>query len=227
MSLNGEVDGAPHKVGVAVADLATGQNAAIAILAALRHRDASGRGQHVAVSLFDAQLANLANVASNVLFTGGEARRYGNAHANIVPYQSFRAADGEFALAVASEKLWRAFCMVLDRPEWIADPRCASNAARVAQRAWLCAQLDAIFATQPVQVWLQRLQAAGVPCAPVNSVHAALDHPLAQTLRIETDGVPMLGSPLRLSATPVRYERAPPRLNQHGAEIAAMLGTAP
>lgn len=227
MSLNGEVDGAPHKVGVAVADLATGQNAAIAILAALRHRDASGRGQQVAVSLFDSQLAGLANVASNVLFTGGDARRYGNAHANIVPYQSFRAADGEFALAVASEKLWRAFCVAIGRPQWRDDTRCATNAARVQQRDWLCGELAAIFVTRPMQAWLECLQAAGIPCAPVNTVGAALDHPLAQSLRIETGGVPMLGSPLRLSATPVRYERAPPALDQHHQEIVAMLELTP
>jgi crotonobetainyl-CoA:carnitine CoA-transferase CaiB-like acyl-CoA transferase len=229
MSITGAEDGEASKVGVAVADLATGQNAAIAILAALRHRNATGLGQRVEVSLFDSQLAGLANVASAVLFDGKDARRHGNAHASIVPYQTFRASDAAFALAVASEKLWRAFCVAIGRPAWIDDPRSASNPARVAHRDWLCTQLAALFAQRPVAHWLQHLQAAGVPAAPVNGVRDALAHPLVaqRGLRFELDGVPQLGSPLRLSATPVRYDRAPPRLGEHGDEIAAMLGIDP
>ena len=134
MSITGPADGAPSKVGVAVADLATGQNAAIAILAALRERDASGRGQRVEVSLFDTQLGWLANVGSNVLFTGEEAPRHGNAHASIVPYQAFAACDREFVLAVASEKLWRALCEAIGRPHWIEHPDYRDNAARVHHR---------------------------------------------------------------------------------------------
>jgi crotonobetainyl-CoA:carnitine CoA-transferase CaiB-like acyl-CoA transferase len=227
MGITGAPDGAPQKVGVAVADLATGQNAVIAILAALRHRDATGRGQRVDVSLFESQLAGLANIASNVLFTDTDAARLGNAHASIVPYQTFRASDTEFALAIASEKLWRAFCATIEQPAWIEDPRCATNAARVNHRDWLCAELAQRFATQPADHWLRLLQAAGIPAAPVNGVRAALQHPLARAMRVEVDDVPMLGSPLHLSDAPPRYDRAPPRLGQHSDEVATMLGFQP
>jgi crotonobetainyl-CoA:carnitine CoA-transferase CaiB-like acyl-CoA transferase len=226
MSVTGPVDGEPSRFGVAVADLATGQNAAFAILAALRQRDLSGRGQRIDLSLFDTQLTGLANVASSVLFTEEDAPRTGNTHANIVPYQTFRASDGEFVLAVASEKLWRAFCLALGRHDWLADPRCTGNAERVRQRDWLCAQLATMFAQQPMAHWLETLLTAGVPVAPVNSIAQALQHPAAQErgLRIEIDGVPMLGSPIRLSESLPRYEHAPPALGQHGDEIAMMLG---
>jgi crotonobetainyl-CoA:carnitine CoA-transferase CaiB-like acyl-CoA transferase len=226
MDITGEVDGAPSKVGVAVSDLATGQNAAIAILAALRQRDATGRGQHIDVSLFDAQLVGLANVASNVLFTGNDAARLGNAHASIVPYQAFAASDGEFVLAVASEKLWRALCVSLDRPEWITDARCANNAARVAHRDWLCAELAVQFDAQPIGHWVERSTAAGIPAAPINSLRTALNSALVaeRGLRIEIEGVPMLGSALRLSDSPPRYERPPPALGAHGEEITALMG---
>jgi crotonobetainyl-CoA:carnitine CoA-transferase CaiB-like acyl-CoA transferase len=224
MSITGRADGAPAKVGVAVADLAAGQYAAFAILAALRQRDATGRGQRIDVSLFEAQLANLANVASNALFTGEEASRHGNAHASIVPYQAFRAADEEFVLAVASEKLWRAFCGAIGRPEWLSEARCRDNAARVRHREWLCGQLAELFAGAPAAHWLGLLHAAGVPVAPVNTVGGALQHAAARGLRIEIDGVPMLGSPVHLSDSPPRYRHAPPRLGQHDDEVAAMLG---
>ena len=229
MSVTGPIEGEPHRFGVAVADLATGQNAAFAILAALRQRDRTGLGQRIDLSLFDTQLTGLANVASSALFTGVDAPRYGNTHASIVPYQTFRAGDGEFVLAIASEKLWRAFCAALERTDWLADPRCACNADRVRHRDWLCGELSQTFATQPVAHWLTRLQAAGVPVAPVNSVAAALEHPVAKErgLRIDIDGVPMLASPIRLSASPPRQELAPPALGQHSMEITTMLGIDP
>ena len=167
MSITGPADGQPHKVGVAVADLATGQNAAIAILAALRHRDATGQGQYIDVSLFDTQLSWLANISSGVLFSGHDAPRYGNAHASIVPYQAFAASDGEFVLAVASEKLWRLACTAIARPEFIDDPDYRDNAARVRNRSVLCALLVDTFAAQPVRHWLDmgRLRPPG-PAAP-------------------------------------------------------------
>jgi crotonobetainyl-CoA:carnitine CoA-transferase CaiB-like acyl-CoA transferase len=224
MGITGAADGAPAKVGVAVADLATGQYAAFAILAALRQREQTGRGQRIDVSLFETQLANLANIASSALFTGADARRYGNAHPSIVPYQAFDAADAPFVVAVASAKLWRAFCAALGLESLQDDPRCVDNPARVRHRDWLCGELAALFATRPASAWIDLLQAAGVPAAPVNPVRAALDHPLAQPLHRELQGVPMLGSPLHLSDSPARYERAPPRLGEHGDEIAALMG---
>ena len=229
MSITGAADGEPAKVGVAVADLATGQNAAIAILAALRHRDRSGLGQRIDIALFDTQLSWLANVGSSVLFTGLDAPRIGNAHASIVPYEAFAASDGQFVLAVASEKLWVQACAALGREHWIEDPRYASNASRVGNRIGLCTELAGIFATQTVAHWLALFAAAGVPAAAINSVAEALQHPLVAEhgMRVEIDGVPLIGSPLTLSATPVQYLRAPPRLGQHSDEIVRWLGGDP
>jgi len=229
MSITGAAEGEPSKVGVAVADLATGQNAAIAILAALRERDASGLGQRVEVSLFDTQLSWLANVGSNVLFTGEEAPRYGNAHASIVPYQAFAASDLRFVLAVASEKLWRACCAALGRPDWADHADYRDNAARVRNRDSLCVQLAELFSTRPAAHWLELLQAAGVPAAPIQGVRAALHDPLvrARGLTIELRGVPMVASPLRLSRTPVADRLPPPRLGEHSDEVAASAGLDP
>jgi crotonobetainyl-CoA:carnitine CoA-transferase CaiB-like acyl-CoA transferase len=229
MSITGSSDGHACKVGVAVADLATGQNAAIAILAALRHRDRTGRGQRIDVSLFDSQLAGLANVAANALFTGTDAPRYGNAHPSIVPYEAFAASDGEFVLAVASEKLWVDACNALGRVDWLREPRYVNNAARVAHRGELGAELGALFATQPVAHWLALFAKAGVPAAPINSVHAALDSDIAHArgMRIELGGLPLVGSPLNLSETPVEFCLPPPKLGEHTDEIAARFGFDP
>jgi len=229
MSITGDADGEPYKVGVAVADLATGQNAAIAILAALRHRDRSGEGQHIDVSLFDTQLSWLANVGSNVLFTGKDAPRYGNAHASIVPYQAFHASDGEFVLAVASEKLWSQTCQCLGRADWLANPDYRSNAERVRNRVALCDELARIFAGESVAHWLALFERAGVPAAPINSVKQALEHPSARDrgMSIEVDGVPMVGSPLKLSRTPVVYATAPPQLGAHSDEVVLSVGGDP
>ena len=226
MSITGPAGGEPSKVGVAVADLATGQNAATAILAALLQRGREGRGQRIDVSLFDTQLAMLANVAGNALFTGADAPRYGNTHPSIVPYQAFRASDRDFVLAVASEKLWRQLCHALGREDWLADPRFASNAARVANRVALCEALAAVFAGQPAAHWLALLDHAGIPAAPINTVTQALEHEVAwaRGMRVEIGGIPMVGSPIKLSASPPRLERPPPKLGEHSDEIAAAHG---
>jgi len=229
MAITGPADGEPGKVGVAVADLFTGINATTAILAALLARERSGRGQRIDISLFDSQLQMLANVGSNVLFTSDDAARHGNAHASIVPYQAFAARDGTLVVAVASEKLWRAFCTALDREDWLADPRYRRNADRVIHRDVLTGDIASRIATRSVAEWTARLTAAGVPAAPVNGVKAALDHPLtaAHGMRIAVGGVPMLGSPLQLSADPVQYRRPPPALGADTAAILHELGLAP
>lgn len=229
MAITGPAQGAPHKVGVAVADLAAGQNAATAILAALLQRHATGLGQRIDISLFDTQLAMLANVGSSALFTDADAARHGNAHPSIVPYESFRASDGEFVLAVASEKLWMQTCEVLGRRDWLADPRYANNAARVMNRETLRIELQGVFSGQPRHHWLALFASTGIPAAAINSVRQAVDHPVARArgMRIEIDGIPLLGSPLKLSASPAARDRAPPRLGQHSDEVAKAFGFDP
>jgi len=226
MAITGAVDGEPSKVGMALVDVLTGQNAVIAILAALRARAHSGVGQRIDVSLFDTQLQALANVASSVCFTGEDAHRYGNAHASIVPYQSFHASDGDFVLAVASDKLWQQVCAVLLQPQWLTDARFCDNAARVRNRTAVCSALADLFSEKPVQHWLDAMAKAGVPAARVNSVKQALEHPVAHDrgMRIAIDDIPLVGSPLNLSATPVRYQRPPPKLGEHTDAVLAELG---
>ena len=226
MAITGARDGAPNKVAVAVVDLATGQNAVIAILAALQQRHSSGRGQQVAVSLFDTQLTWLANIGAGVLFTGEDAPRYGNEHASIVPYQDFSASDQHFVLTVANEKLWHALCEAVGHPDWAHDPRFDSNSQRVLHRDLVTANLQAIFSTQPVAYWLQAFSQRGIPCAPINSVKQALYSPLAEANGnvLELDGIPLVASPLKLSDSPVRYHQAPPQLGEHSQAILAEIG---
>lgn len=226
MSITGPADGAASKVGVATVDLTTGLNATIAILAALHQRARTGEGQSIELSLFDVQVQALANVAASVLFTGHDARRYGNAHASIVPYQTFDAADGAFALACGSDALWARLCALIGRPEWRDDPRCATNAARVEHRDWLIPQIEACFAVDSVAAWLARFETAGIPAAPVNTVRDAVFGELATArgLRIEADGIPMIASPLRMSASRPAEPQRPPHLGEHTDAICAALG---
>jgi crotonobetainyl-CoA:carnitine CoA-transferase CaiB-like acyl-CoA transferase len=226
MSLTGPASGEPQRTGTAVADIAAGQNAAMAVLAALFHRERSGEGQRLDVSLFDSQLQLLANSASGVLFTGEDAPRLGNQHPNIVPYQVFAASDAHFVLAVASENLWQRLCTALDKPEWLVDPRFLQNSERVRNRVALCSALSEFFSREPLAHWLALFRQAGIPATPINTVKQAIAHPVAafNGMRIELDNVPMIGSPLRLEQTPVRYLRPPPRLDQHRDEILGALG---
>ena len=226
MAITGARDGTPNKVAVAVVDLATGQNAVIAILAALLQRQNSGHGQQVAVSLFDTQLTWLANIGAGVLFTGEDAPRYGNEHASIVPYQDFAASDQHFVLTVANEKLWHALCEAVGHPEWIEDPRFENNTQRVLHRDQVTANFQAIFNTQPVAHWLQVFSKRGIPCAPINSVKQALNSPLAQANGnvIRIDGIPLVASPLKLADSPVNYHQAPPQLGEHSQAIMQEVG---
>ena len=226
MAITGARDGTPNKVAVAVVDLATGQNAVIAILAALLQRQNSGHGQQVAVSLFDTQLTWLANIGAGVLFTGEDAPRYGNEHASIVPYRDFAASDQHFVLTVANEKLWHALCEAVGHPEWIEDSRFENNTQRVLHRDQVTANLQAIFNTQPVAHWLQVFSKRGIPCAPINSVKQALNSPLAQTNGnvIRIDGIPLVASPLKLADSPVNYHQAPPQLGEHSQAIMQEVG---
>ena len=227
MSITGPVDGPPYKVGVAVADLATGMQAAVAILAALRHRDATGEGQFIDVSLFDAALGLLANVASSALLSGEPAERWGNAHPSIVPYETIDAADGRLMLAVGNDAQFRALCGVLLEPGWAEDSRFATNPARVTHREALLPMLRERFARKTVTEWIASLEAAGIPAGPVRTVSEALA--CAETVErgmvVSVGGVPTVAPVPKLNKTPARATPAPRRVGEHtDAVLAELLG---
>jgi crotonobetainyl-CoA:carnitine CoA-transferase CaiB-like acyl-CoA transferase len=231
MSITGPADGEPHKVGVAVTDLFTGLYAANAVQAALLARERSGRGQYIDMALFDCALAMLANVGMNFLVSGATPPRLGNAHPNIVPYQVFAAADGHFILACGNDKQFRAVAELIGEPSLAQDERFATNPARVAHRNELVGRLAEAFRADTRDDWLSRLDAAGVPCGPINSVAEAFADPqaVARGMRIEMQDaagqtVPLIGCPVRLSDTPAVYRQAPPKLGEHTAAVLAELG---
>jgi crotonobetainyl-CoA:carnitine CoA-transferase CaiB-like acyl-CoA transferase len=233
MSITGAPDGEPMKLGVAIVDLLTGLFAANAIQAALlgRARQPGRGGTHIEVSLLESALAALINVGQNVLVSGQDAGRYGNAHPNIVPYQLFAAADGWFALAVGNDRQFAALATALGHPEWPGDPRFATNPARLAHRDRLIAELESIFQTRHAAHWQALLEAADIPVAPVQTVAEALDSAQARALGIvrevahPTAGrIRLVGSPLRFDGALPPIHRPPPLLGQHTAEILAELG---
>ncbi len=185
MSITGPVDDLPYRTGTAITDIASGQNATMAILAALIHRMKTGEGQSIEISLFETQLQLLANSASGVLFSGKEAKRLGNQHPNIVPYQVFAASDGHFVLAVASESLWRDCCAALEKPELLQDARYIDNAARVVNRETLIAELQTLFESRTLSHWQTLFEKAGIPIAPINSVKQAIEHPVTVGAKYE------------------------------------------
>lgn len=226
MSITGEADGPPQKVGVAVADLMTGMYAVAGVLAALRHAEATGIGQHIDLALLDTQVGWLANQAMNYLVGGSVPVRKGSAHPNIVPYQVLPTADGHLMLAVGNDAQFRRCCAVLGQPALADDPHYAKNAERVLHRDALIALLSARLCTQRSAHWLARFSAESVPCAPVNRIDEAFADPQVQArgLRFElphpqSGSVPQVANPLRFSATPIEYAQAPPLLGQHTAEV--------
>ncbi|EJO95104.1 L-carnitine dehydratase/bile acid-inducible protein F [Ectopseudomonas mendocina DLHK] len=226
MSLTGRPEGeegaGPMKVGVALTDILTGLYATVGVLAALNQREQSGIGQHIDVALLDVQVACLANQAMNYLATGVSPRRLGNAHPNIVPYQDFPSADGNFILAVGNDGQFRKFCEVAGLPALADDPRFSTNKARVAHRAELIPLLRQATVFKTTTQWIELLEKAGVPCGPINDLQQVFVDPQVQArgLRIDLPNAmgsttPQVASPLRLSATPVAYRSAPPLLGQH------------
>ena len=235
MSVTGERDdlpgGGPQKVGVAVADLFPGMYATVAILAALRHRDATGEGQVIDMALLDTQVAMLANLGANYLTTGVPPKRIGNAHQNIVPYQVFETADGHLILAVGNDTQYAKFCDVAGRPDLAQDPRFVKNADRVRHRAVLVPLLAEILKTRKKHDWLAALEAAKVPCGAINDLGEVFADPHVQAREMTvalphplTDDLRLVASPMKLSGTPVQYRRPPPLLGQHTDEVLQELG---
>jgi len=230
MSVTGQPDGAPGaepmKVGVAVSDLVTGLYTTIAIQAALLHQARTGEGQSIDMALFDCQAAALANQAMNYLIGGMLPQRMGNAHPNIVPYQVFAVADGHLILAIANDRQFANFAKAAGLERLAADARFATNAARVAHRAELVGLLTPVLASRTQSLWIAALEAANVPCGPINGIDQVFAEPqaAARGLTITMDHAasgPMnlVASPLRLSGTPPEYRTAPPLLGQHTDEI--------
>ncbi|MDR8017251.1 CaiB/BaiF CoA transferase family protein [Ectopseudomonas guguanensis] len=226
MSLTGRPEGeegaGPMKVGVALTDILTGLYATVGVLAALNQREQSNIGQHIDVALLDVQVACLANQAMNYLATGVSPRRLGNAHPNIVPYQDFPSADGNFILAVGNDGQFRKFCEVAGLPALADDPRFSTNKARVAHRAELIPLLRQATVFKTTAQWIELLEKAGVPCGPINDLQQVFADPQVQARGLRLDlpnamgsTTPQVASPLRLSATPVAYRSAPPLLGQH------------
>ncbi|MBU6443599.1 MAG: CoA transferase [Alphaproteobacteria bacterium] len=230
MSVTGQPDGAPGaepmKVGVAVSDVFTGLYATIAIQAALIHQSRTGEGQQIDMALFDCQAAAMVNQAMNYLAGGMVPGRLGNAHPNIVPYQVFRAADGHLILAVANDGQFRRFCAGAGLDGLATDPRFATNGGRVEHREALVAQLKPVFAARGTADWIGLLEAANVPCGPINRIDQVFGdpHAVARGLKISLEhraagSVDLVASPLRLAKTPPEYRHAPPLLGEHTDEI--------
>jgi glutaryl-CoA transferase len=226
MSVTGERDdlpgGGPQKAGVAITDLMTGMYASTAILAALAHRDRTGTGQWIDACLFDSSVAMMSVIDLNYLVSGIVPERAGNAHQNIVPYQVFACADGHVILAVGNDGQFRRFCDVAGRPEWAADERFATNAARVRHRETLVPMIAGVVRERAQRAWLDALEPAGVPCGPINRIDQVFADPqvIARAMKLDlahplSGSVPQVRTPLRFSQTPLAHRHAPPLLGQH------------
>ncbi|MCE3262768.1 MAG: CoA-transferase [Pseudoduganella sp.] len=230
MSVTGERDdlpgGGPQKAGVALTDLMTGMYATIAILAALTHRDRTGEGQYIDMALLDVQVAMLANMGSNYLNSGKAPKRWGNAHANIVPYQTFACADGYIIVATGNDGQYQKFVETGGRPDLATHERYATNPLRVQNRDELVPILAEMVKQQPRDWWIERLEAVGVPCGPINDLHDVFQNPQVQARGLVMEAphptagkVKLVRSPMRLSASPAETQVAPPLLGQHTDEV--------
>jgi formyl-CoA transferase len=226
MSITGPSEGAPHKVGVAIVDITAGMYASHAILAALHHREKTGQGQYIDVALFDSQLGWLANVAQNYLVSGDAPKRYGNAHANIVPYEVFQTADGYLALGVGNDRQYQALCEAADRLDLWDDERFQTNPGRVTHRRELIPLWQAVFHTRATSAWIEVLSKLGIPVGPINDIPSALSHPqtavrhmLQEVKRADGTSVRLVGPVAKLSTTPAQIFSAPPKLGEHTREI--------
>jgi crotonobetainyl-CoA:carnitine CoA-transferase CaiB-like acyl-CoA transferase len=230
MSITGrgaaESGAGPQKAGVAVTDILTGLYAAIGILAALNHREHSGVGQHIDLSLLDVQVACLANQAMNYLVSGKAPERLGNAHPNIVPYQDFPTQDGYMIIAVGNDGQFARLCTEMGLAELAADAKFSTNKTRVANRVELIERLNAVSRTRPTAAWIASLEKVGVPCGPINTIDAVFADPQVKARHMQVDmshptsgSVSLVANPLRLSETPVTYRTAPPTLGAQTREV--------
>jgi len=230
MSITGERDdspgGGPQKVGIAITDVLTGMYAALAITAALAHRERTGEGQYIDLALLDTIVAFGANQIFNYFVSGKVPGRYGNAHANLVPYEVFPTADGHIILAAGNDGQWESFCKAAGRPDLAADARFRTNPDRIQNRKELIPLVRDIMKERDRKDWIERLDAAGVHCGPINDYKEVFDDPQVRhrQLKIETPhplsgSLPGIASPMRFSDTPVEYTLPPPLLGQHTREV--------
>ncbi len=221
MSVTGEVDGEPQRMGSPIADISAGMFACMSILAALYVRKNTGKGQHIDISLLEAAVSLLGNVSANHLISGEEAPRYGNGHPNIVPYQAFQTRNGYIVVSCGNDRLYQSFCHLIGRDDLATDPRFTTNPQRVRNRKELIPILQELFLQRDTDNWLAELRAAGIPCGPMNTVSQVFrdpqiqargfvwecEHPTAGTIKLS-------GSPIHLSETPARLSKAPPLLGE-------------
>jgi formyl-CoA transferase len=227
MSFTGEPDGPPMKVGVAIVDITAGLFACSSILAALRHREKTGKGQYIDISLLDSMVAWLANVGSNYLISNERPIRYGNGHPNIVPYEPFNTKDGNYiALAVGNDKQWQKFCGLTGIDHLASDPRFVTNPQRVRNRKALIPIIAEKMMNRPGEEWIRELDNLQIPCGPINTLDkvfsdaqvlerkmvAEVPHPTAKTVK-------MVASPMKFQETPCEITRHPPLLGEHTEEI--------
>lgn len=234
MSITGERDdlpgGGPQKVGVAVADITTGMYSTVAILAALAHRSRTGEGQYIDMALLDVQVAMIANMNMNYLIGGRAPKRMGNAHSNIVPYQVFDASDGQIVVAVGNDGQFAKFCAAAGQA-FHEEARFRRNEDRVRNREVLVPLLAAVLKQQSVAHWIAMFEPLGIPVGPINNLSQVFDHPQVRSREMQMDlphplsgTVPMVANPIKMSATPLRYNAAPPLLGQHTEEVLANAG---
>ena len=230
MSITGRPDGeegaGPVKVGVAMTDIMTGLYASTSILAALSAREVSGLGQHIDLALLDVQVACLANQSMNYLYSGNSPKRMGNAHPNTVPYQDFPTADGHMILAIGNDGQFAKFCAAAENAQWAQDPRFRTNSARVTYRLELIPLMRQVTRKRTTSDWIALLENEGVPCGPINTIADVFADPHVQArgMQIEMSHpvageIPLVGSPIRLSDTPVQYRTAPPQLGQDTRQV--------
>ncbi len=230
MSITGERDdvpgGGPQKVGVAIADLMTGMYSTVAILSALHERQASGKGQHIDMALLDTQVAWLANQNMNYLIGGEPPKRMGNAHPNVVPYQTFPTGDGDLILAIGNDGQFARFCDAAGIPDLPKDARFVDNVARIANRDACAAAIARAIRKKSTAEWVTLLEPLGVPCGPIDRLDEVFANPQVQHRKLRVDvphplsgSVPQVGNPIKFSRTPLRYDIPPPLLGQHTDEI--------